>query len=81
MDALRQNDFEAYKELLRQTHGPQTDEDRFKGESARGSLVAGLHVCIYHAPCLACSVLLARLSFAHSLRKCSNCWCYDSVVV
>jgi hypothetical protein len=31
MDALRQNDFEAYKELLRQTHGPQTDEDRFKG--------------------------------------------------
>jgi hypothetical protein len=30
MDALRQNDFEAYKELLRQTHGPQTDEDRFK---------------------------------------------------
>lgn len=31
LDALRQNDFEAYKELLRQTHGPQTDEDRFKG--------------------------------------------------
>jgi len=33
LDALRQNDFEAYKELLRQTHGPQTDDDRFKGES------------------------------------------------
>jgi hypothetical protein len=31
LDALRQNDFEAYKELLRQTHGPQTDEDRYKG--------------------------------------------------
>lgn len=37
MDALRQNDFEAYKELLRQTHGPQTDEDRFKGEAARAA--------------------------------------------
>lgn len=34
MDALRQNDFEAYKELLRQTHGPQTEEDRFKGKAA-----------------------------------------------
>ena len=33
LDALRQNDFEAYKELLRQTHGPQTDDDRFKGEA------------------------------------------------
>lgn len=38
MDALRQNDFEAYKELLRQTHGPQTDEDRFKGEPALAML-------------------------------------------
>jgi hypothetical protein len=62
MDALRQNDFEAYKELLRQTHGPQTDEDRFKGEShVAACLLAGLHVCIYYAPCSACGLPLAQL--------------------
>lgn len=45
MDALRQNDFEAYKELLRQTHGPQTDEDRFKGESAHSA--ACCYACLH----------------------------------
>lgn len=31
LEALKANDFEAYQELLRQTKGPQTGDDRFKG--------------------------------------------------
>lgn len=32
LEALKANDFEAYKELLRQTYGPLSDDDRFAGE-------------------------------------------------
>lgn len=33
LEALKANDFEAYKELLRQTYGPLSDDDRFAGGS------------------------------------------------
>jgi hypothetical protein len=31
LEALKANDFEAYKELLKQMYGPSTDDDRFAG--------------------------------------------------
>lgn len=34
LEALKANDFEAYKELLRQTYGPLSDDDRFAGGAA-----------------------------------------------
>jgi len=41
LEALKANDFEAYKELLRQTYGPSTDDERFAGQPAE----LGLYVC------------------------------------
>lgn len=35
LEALKANDFEAYRELLRQTYGPLSDDDRFAGATAR----------------------------------------------
>jgi SWI/SNF-related matrix-associated actin-dependent regulator of chromatin subfamily A protein 2/4 len=31
LEALKANDFEAYKELLKQTYGPLSTDDRFAG--------------------------------------------------
>jgi hypothetical protein len=36
LEALKANDFEAYKELLKQTYGPLSDDDRFAGALAAG---------------------------------------------
>lgn len=39
LEALKANDFEAYKELLKQTYGPLSDDDRFAGARFAASLV------------------------------------------
>jgi SWI/SNF-related matrix-associated actin-dependent regulator of chromatin subfamily A protein 2/4 len=42
LEALKANDFEAYKELLRQTYGPSTDDERFAGKEAAPSCLSDM---------------------------------------
>jgi hypothetical protein len=45
LEALKANDFEAYKELLKQTHGPQNDGERYAGGWLRTLWFSGLVIC------------------------------------
>lgn len=46
LEALKANDFEAYKELLKQTYGPLSDDDRFAGAlAAAAGVAAALRQC------------------------------------
>jgi hypothetical protein len=46
LEALKANDFEAYKELLRQTYGPLNDDDRFKGAEIDVEIYSFLMACV-----------------------------------
>jgi hypothetical protein len=60
LEALKANDFEAYKELLKQMYGPLSEDDRFAG-----ALLCRV-VCIFN--------MLRAVRAAHYDMICCNGW-------
>lgn len=87
LEALKANDFEAYKELLRQTYGPLNDDDRFKGAEIDVEIYSFLMACVclllpsIFGACVCVKILMplvlpqrsqCTLSMPHCLSACSS---------